>query len=45
MNHDNYEIDGLISAKAIAARVEAMAEEISAHFVDTEKAWIVYVHC
>src|SRR5690606_38523389 len=36
-----YVIDELISAKAIAARVEALAKEISAHFADTEKLVVV----
>ena len=41
MNHDNYVIDGLISAKSIAARVEAMAAEISDRFSDTEKLVVI----
>lgn len=36
-----YEIDTLISAKAIAARVEALAREIAAHFKDTEKLVVI----
>ena len=32
MEHNNYTIDDLISAKAIAARVESMAKEISEFF-------------
>ncbi len=36
-----YVIDQLISAKAIAARVEAMAAEISDYFADTEKLIVV----
>lgn len=36
-----YAIDVLISAKAIAARVEALAREISEHFADTEKLVVV----
>ncbi len=36
-----YTIDQLISAKAIAARVEALAREISAHFQGTEKLVVV----
>lgn len=36
-----YVIDQLISAKAIAARVEAMADEIEAHFAGTEKLVVV----
>lgn len=41
MNHDNYVIDDLISAKSIAARVEAMAAEISEHYHDTEKLIVI----
>jgi len=41
MNHDNYEIDGMISAKSIAARVEAMAAEISERFEDTEQLIVI----
>jgi hypoxanthine phosphoribosyltransferase len=36
-----YVIDELISAKAIAARVEALAREISAFYQDTEKLVVV----
>ena len=36
-----YVIDQLISAKAIAARVEALAREISAHFRGTDKLVVV----
>jgi hypoxanthine phosphoribosyltransferase len=36
-----YEIDVLISAKAIAARVEGLAREISAHFGGTDKLVVV----
>ena len=41
MAADNYEIDVMISAKSIAARVEALADEISTHFRDTEKLVVV----
>ena len=41
MDHNNYVIDHLISAKAIAARVESMATEISSHFKDTEQLIVV----
>ena len=41
MNHDNYVIEGMISAKSIAARVESMAEEISERFKDTEKLVVI----
>ena len=36
-----YVIDQLISAKAIAARVEALAAEISAYFAGTDKLVVV----
>jgi len=36
-----YTIDEMISAKAIAARVESLAREISEHFADTEKLVVV----
>lgn len=36
-----YAIDQLISAKAIAARVEALADEISRHFEGTDKLIVV----
>jgi hypoxanthine phosphoribosyltransferase len=36
-----YEIDVLISAKAIAARVEGLAREIAAHFRGTDKLVVV----
>lgn len=36
-----YTIDPLISAKAIAARVEALASEITEHFRDTDKLVVV----
>src|SRR5687767_9954150 len=36
-----YEIDVLISAKAIAARVEGLAREIAAHFKGTDKLVVV----
>ncbi len=39
--HSNYEIDEMISAKSIAARVEALAKEISEHFEDTDKLVVV----
>jgi len=41
MNHDNYVIDDMISAKAIAARVEAMAQEITEHFTNTEQLVVI----
>ncbi len=41
MKHDNYVIDDLISAKAIAARVESMASEIQEKFKDTEQLIVV----
>jgi hypoxanthine phosphoribosyltransferase len=36
-----YSIDRMISAKAIAARIEALAREIEATFADTEKLVVV----
>src|SRR5690606_15723759 len=36
-----YTVDQLISAKAIAARVEALADEISRYFADTDKLVVV----
>ena len=41
MTQRPYVIDEMISAKAIAARVEALAQEIHAHFADTDKLVVV----
>ena len=41
MSTKPYIVDELISAKAIAARVEALAKEISTHFADTDKLVVV----
>jgi len=41
MPDNPYEIDQLISAKSIAARVEALAREITAHFAGTDKLVVV----
>ncbi|MEL6600566.1 MAG: hypoxanthine phosphoribosyltransferase [Pseudomonadota bacterium] len=41
MDHSTYIIDEMISAKAIAARVESLAREISDHFADTDKLIVV----
>jgi len=41
MNHSDYKIDKLISAKSIAARVESLANEISAYYAKTEKLIVV----
>lgn len=41
MSGRNYVIDEMISAKAIAARVEALAREISEHFAGTDKLVVV----
>ncbi len=41
MDHSNYVIDQLISAKSIAARVEDLATEISETFADTDKLIVV----
>ena len=37
----SYVIDQLISAKAIAARVEELAREISTHFAGTDKLVVI----
>jgi len=41
VDHSNYVIDEMMSAKSIAARVEALAREISAYFADTDKLVVV----
>ena len=41
MTDNNDEIDQMISAKSIAARVEALAKEITTFFSDTEKLVVV----
>ena len=41
MSTKPYVVDELISAKAIAARVEALAKDISTHFADTDKLVVV----
>ncbi len=41
MQHDNYVVDDMISAKAIAARVEAMALEINEYFADTNQLIVI----
>ncbi|MFQ5621991.1 MAG: hypoxanthine phosphoribosyltransferase [Paracoccaceae bacterium] len=41
MDHSNYVIDEMISAKSIAARVEELAREITAEFSDTDKLVVV----
>lgn len=41
MSHPPYEIDQMISAKSIAARIEELASQISAHFHGTDKLVIV----
>jgi hypoxanthine phosphoribosyltransferase len=41
MTSRNYVIDEMISAKSIAARVEALAREISDHFTGTDKLVVV----
>ena len=41
MVKSNYIIDQMISAKSVAARVEALAEEITTFFEDTEKLVVV----
>ena len=37
----DYAIDQLISAKSIAARVEALADEIEGHYADTDKLIVI----
>ncbi len=41
MDHQNYVIDEMISAKSIAARVESLARDIRQHFVGTDKLVVV----
>lgn len=41
MDHSNYVIDELISAKSIAARVESLAREISEYFRETDKLIVI----
>jgi hypoxanthine phosphoribosyltransferase len=41
MTSKPYTVDELISAKSIAARVEALAKEISTHYADTQKLVVV----
>ena len=41
MNHSNYTIEQMISAKSIAARVEGLASEISFAFSGTDKLIVV----
>ncbi len=41
MEYPSYEIDELISAKSIAARVEILANEITNYFLNTEKLVVV----
>ena len=41
MDHSNYAIDELISAKSIAARVEALAKESTANYNDADKLVVV----
>ena len=41
MVYADYEIDQLISAKKVAARVEVLAEDITRFFADTEKLIVV----
>ena len=41
MDYTDYEIDQMISAKSIAARVEVLAREIKAYYGETEKLVVV----
>ena len=41
MDHTNYKVEPMISAKSIAARCEELAKEISLYFKDTDKLIVV----
>tara|TARA_B100000401_G_scaffold359484_1_gene257056 strand:- start:85 stop:627 length:543 start_codon:yes stop_codon:yes gene_type:complete len=41
VDHNSYKIIEMISAKSIAARVEALAKDISYHFTDADKLVVV----
>ena len=41
VDHNSYEIETLISAKSIAARLESLAKEISTYFEGTDKLVVV----
>jgi hypoxanthine phosphoribosyltransferase len=41
VDHNSYKIIEMISAKSIAARVEALAKDISNHFTDADKLVVV----
>lgn len=41
MTQASYRIDEMISAKAIAARIESLAREIERHFADTDKLVVI----
>lgn len=41
MAHPDYKVVQMISAKRIAARIEALAREIETHFADTDKLVVV----
>ena len=41
MDHTNYTVEPMISAKSIAARCEELAKEISLYFKDTDKLIVV----
>lgn len=41
MDHTNYTVETMISAKSIAARCEELAEDISLYFKDTDKLIVV----
>ena len=41
MDHTNYTVETMISAKSIAARCEELAEDISHYFKDTDKLIVV----
>ncbi len=41
VNHSDYEVDQMISAKTISAKVEELAEQIADYFTDTDKLVVV----
>jgi len=41
IDHSPYEIDVMISAKSIAAKVESLAKEITAFYAETDKLVVV----
>ena len=41
IDHSSYEIDVMISAKSIAAKVESLAKEIAGFYTETDKLVVV----